>query len=319
MQGYFLILNGRFAWPVSKTLFHELGHNTDKNSREGIVTKEQLQNAALEHGRFYEWSNTVFERLVSGNKFYKKDDAMILCESGYEAVAPLGSMLASALGISEAEFAKLKDKGKAYETEFFATMFSGSDGKVNPEIMEKIENLKELFDKYILDSYMSPSKKIANQKVLNLFYTECIELLSLRVKNDIENGRISNEEQYKKQQMFWLKKINTNYKYGTKKDGSRLLRKSIIHDIGYCTDDISKHDAMFFSEELTSIVDFGFDNSTLSKYKRAMTTTKDKTSFDKKIRLPIREWLKGREKAKNTDEKEKSVTTVLPTEHTKDD
>ena len=314
-----MILNGRFAWSVVKTLFHELGHNTDENSREGIVTRERLQDAALGHGRFYEWTNTIFERLASGTKFYKKDDAMILSESGYEAIAPLGSMFASALGISEADFTKVKDKGKDYETEFLTTLLAGPEGNISPEIMSKIDNIKNMFDMYKLDTYMSPSKKRANQKVLNNFYAECIELFSLRIKNDIENGKVSNEQQYRTQQMFWLKKINVNYKYGTKKDGSRLLRKAIVHDIGYCKDDILKSEEKAIAEELTAVVDFGFDNSTLSKYKRAMTTTKDKTSFDKKIRLPIREWLKGRERAKNTDEKEKSVTTVLPTEPTKDD
>ena len=314
-----MIQNGNFAWPVSKTLFHELGHNTDKNFREGITTKEQLQNAALGQGRFYEWTNTVFERLVTGNNFYKKDDAMILTESGYEALAPLGSMLASAMGISEAEFAKLKDEGKANEKEFLAIFLGDSEGNISLEIMEKIENIKKMFDKYKLDTYMSPAKKRENQKILNVCYSECIELLSLRIKNDIENGRVSNEQQYRTQQMFWLKKINSNYKYGTKHEGSRLLRKPIVHDIGYCTDNISRNEEKAISEELMSIVDFGFDNSTLSKYKRTMTTTKDKTSFDKKIRIPLREWLQRKDKTQSIDENKTAEISPIITEHSKED
>lgn len=314
-----MILNGRFAWPITKTLFHELGHNTDENSREGVITREQLQNAALDQGRFYEWTNTIFERLAAGSKFYKKEDAMILSESGYEAIAPFGSMLASALGISEAHFAKIKDKGKNYEQEFLNTLLSNSDGTIAPEIMTKIENIKKMFDRYNLDAYMSPSKKFANQKILNDFYSECIELLSLRIKNDIESGRIFDEEQYRLQQMFWLKKINANYKYSTKKDGTRLLRKSIVHDIGYCSDNISKDEEKIIAEELLAFVDFGFDNSTLSKYKRTITTTKEKTSFDKKIRIPIREWLRRKEKLQSEDRTNTNEKINLDNEHTKGD
>lgn len=314
-----MIQNGNFAWPVSKTLFHELGHNTDKNFREGITTKEQLQNAALNQGRFYEWTNTVFERLISGNKFYKKDDAMTLSESGYEAIATLGSMFASALGISEAEFAKLKDKGKGYEKEFLTILLADAEGNINPEIMIRIENIKKMFDTFILDAFMSPSKKMANQKILNNFYAECLELLDLRIKSDIDNGKVSNEQQYRTQQMFWLKKINSNYKYGTKHEGSRLLRKPIVHDIGYCTDNISRNEEKVISEELMSIVDFGFDNSTLSKYKRTMTTTKDKTSFDKKIRIPLREWLQRKDKTQSIDENKTAEISPIVTEHSKED
>ncbi len=244
---------------------------------------------------------------------------MILSESGYEAIAPLGSMLASALGISEAHFAKIKDKGKSYEQEFLNALLSNSEGNINPEIMAKIENIKKIFDMYKLDAYMSPSKKIVNQKILNDFYAECIELLNLRIKNDIETGRISNEEQYRLQQMFWLKKINANYKYGTKKDGWRLLRKSIVHDIGYCNDNISKDEEKIITQELLGFVDFGFDNSTLSKYKRAITTTKEKTSFDKKIRIPIREWLRRKENIQSEDRDNTSEIVNPVNEHTKDD
>lgn len=103
-----MIKIGKQSWPIAKTLFHELGHNTDENSREGIKTKEKLQNFALKGCRFYEWTNTVFERLAFGEKFYKKNDAMQLSQGGYEALAPLGSMLSCALGVSEIEFAKIK-------------------------------------------------------------------------------------------------------------------------------------------------------------------------------------------------------------------
>ena len=72
-----MIKTGKLSEPVTQSLFHELGHNTDENYREGVIqTKERLQKEALNGARFYEWTNTIFERLVVGNKFYKKDNAM---------------------------------------------------------------------------------------------------------------------------------------------------------------------------------------------------------------------------------------------------
>lgn len=99
-----------------------MAHITDENEREGAKSREMLQMPLL--GQFYEWTNTVFERLSVGEKFYKKNDAMQLSNAGYEALAPLGSMLACALGMPESEFAKIKDKGREYEEQLLKSMFA---------------------------------------------------------------------------------------------------------------------------------------------------------------------------------------------------
>lgn len=269
--------NGKSQWPVMPTLFHELGHNTDTNHREGVETKEVLQKASLGLGRFYEWTNTVFENLVTGKKFYKKDDAMELTRSGYGALAPLGSMISSALGISEIEFAKIKDKGRAYEEEYMEKIFPGEGSHI-------LERAKKIFDKYQLETDFSLSKKKDNQELLNELYQECIEIMKKRI--DIQRSSITDIEAFKKYQSFFLKKINTNFRAASKSDGLRFLKVETIHDIGFCTDSLSKSNLADISREFVSRADLGFDNNSLDKYSQAIKIS-DKRTFDQKIRVPF--------------------------------
>lgn len=270
----FLNKNGKIIGPVARTMFHELAHITDKNQREGTETRERLQKPLL--GQFYEWSNTIFDRLASGKNFYKKKDAMQLSNAGYQALAPLGSILSCALGIPEIEFAKIKDNGKEYEAELLKKMF--------PEEGETIlTKVKEIFNNYSLDPN-SLSEKKGNQSLLNQLYIECLEIMKKRISNELQSDNIVDIEKYKKYQMFYLKKINFNFKSASKSDGFRMLRTSIIHDIGFCTDQISKNNLLEIAKEHIRATEFGFDNSTLEKYSAAMIPVKDKKAFLKRLR-----------------------------------
>lgn len=272
--------NGNPEYPVMETLFHELAHNTDVNKREGITTKEALQDAALGFGRFYEWTNTVFERLASGKDFYKKSDAMEINESGYGALAPLGSMLSCALGISEIEFAKIKDRGKDYEDQYLEKLFPGEASSV-------LERAKKIFDKYELDTYLSISKKSHNQNLLNEMYSECIEIMKKRIENDLNRGDIESSEEYKKHQMFFLKKMNVNFRSATKTDGLIFLKSKTIHDIGFCTDNLAKSDLRDITKEFISMANFGFDNSNLNPYIQSMALATKNNSFEKRLLVPF--------------------------------
>lgn len=270
---------GKTAWPVAETLVHELGHNTDENHREGVKSKEHLQKVTLSGGSFYEWTNTIFQRLVCGNKFYKKDDAMQLSRSGYEALSPLGSMLSCALGVSEIEFARIKDKGKAYEEQLLEEMFPSIDSPDTPHGVEVLRRVKEIFDEYELDTEFSLGKKRTNQNLLNEMYAECLQIMQRRIESELQRGNIQDSEAYKKYQMFFLKKMNFNYRIASKSDGFRFSKTPIVHDIGFCTDNLSKKDLGNIADEQVAMVDFGFDNSTLDQYSTAMTLKRDKKSF----------------------------------------
>ncbi len=257
-------------------MFHELGHNTDDNYREGIELKTRLQDAALNKGRFYEWTNTVFERLGSGEKLYKKNNAMQLAPTGYGALTQLGSMLACSLGISEIEFAKIKDKGREYEKQYFETILPKAKGLQGADTLNRI---MQIFDDYNIDSGFSLKQKIENQNLLNEFYAECIDIMKKRIDVDIQNGKAIDPENYKKNQEFLLHKLNYNYKSATISDGFRISRKQIVHDIGFCTDELSKQDLNNIAQNYVEMADFGFDNRTLGKYNRTITTTKEKSFF----------------------------------------
>lgn len=167
---------------IAKTIFHELGHDIDENCREGVISKEKLQNSSgtLKTGRFYEWTNTVFEKLAVGGNFYKKNDAMQTTQTGYEDLAPLGSMLSCALGIPEIEFAKIKDKGKDYENQLLEKIFSSSNDSKALHGSAVLNNVKNIFDKYNLDAKHSEKRK--NQNLLNEMYSECLEIIKKELK-----------------------------------------------------------------------------------------------------------------------------------------
>lgn len=274
-----MIENGKFAWPVAKTLFHELGHIIDENQREGVKTKERLQKPLI--GQFYEWTNTIFERLANGDSFYKKKDAMQVSDSGYRALAPLGSMVSCALGIPEVEFAQIKDKGKDYENKLLESLFP------KEEKNDVLNRVKDIFNVYNLNTDFSWNKKKNNQNLINELYSECLKIMKKRIENELQSGDIENLEEYRKHQMFYLKKMNFNFKVASKSEGFIFLRGPITHDIGFCNDQISRDDLMQIADEHIAMTEFGFDNSTLEKYSKAMVANNDRKSFIKILRTSI--------------------------------
>ncbi len=218
-----------------------------------------LQNSLS--GRFYEWTNTIFERLVLGNQFYKKKDAMQLSSSGYEALAPLGSMVACALGMPESKFAEIKDKGKDYEIKLLENMFpmtettEEKDGGTSYGI-GVLEKIFTIFNQYNLDTSFSLNKKRNNQNLLNELYAECIKIMRRRIETELQNKNIQDLEEYKKYQMFYLKKMNINFKCASNSNGFRFLKVPIIHDMGFCDDKISRTDLLQIAQEHIALTEY---------------------------------------------------------------
>lgn len=101
-------------------------------------------------------------------------------QTGYEDLAPLGSMLSCALGIPEIEFAKIKDKGKDYENQLLEKIFSSSNDSKALHGSAVLNNVKNIFDKYNLDAKHSEKRK--NQNLLNEMYSECLEIIKKELK-----------------------------------------------------------------------------------------------------------------------------------------
>ena len=85
--------------------------------------------------------------------------------------------------------------------------------------------------------------------------------------------------------MFFLKKMNFNFKLASKTSGFRFKKSSNIHNIEFCDDNISKNDLLKIASEHIAMVDFGFDDNELEKYSRAMiVSNRNNKSFFKGIR-----------------------------------
>ena len=86
--------------------------------------------------------------------------------------------------------------------------------------------------------------------------------------------------------MFYLKKMNFNYKTASKLTGFRFSKNPVIHDIGFCTDDISKKDLQQIASEHIAKTEFDFNDNELNKYSKAMTVqNKDKNSFIQSLKV----------------------------------
>lgn len=207
-------------------------------------------------------------------------------QTAYKALAPLGSMLACALGMPEIEFAKIKDKGRDYENQLLEKIFPRTEDSKAPYGVEVLKNVKDIFDKYNIDTKHLYEKR-ENQNLLNEMYAGCLEIMKKRIEIDLQRGNIEDTEAYKKNQMFFLKKMNFNFKAASKSDGFRFSSVPIIHDIGYCNDNLPKEDLKKIANEHIKMVDFGFSDEELEKYNKNMIVSNKKTFFAS-LRVSVR-------------------------------
>lgn len=246
-------INNDSLLDLARTFFHEVGHQTDKSTREGIAMQERLSEAHA-NNIFYEWSNTVFERAIMGN-MYEDENAMLLNrKTGYEAMANAGSMISAALGMNEIEFARLKDAGLEQTMEFFDNKFSYYPGLY--------EQLKSTFTIPTLRTEGREGRKTIQQMYKNV-YDLCLDVLDARIESDTQEGNIGDLSEYQEQQRYFLKKMNLNYQMASKKHGLRREAGKVIHKTKYATDKIDKRAMRKIGAKARSESDFGFENNVL--------------------------------------------------------
>lgn len=238
---------------LARTFFHEAGHNTDKSVREGIVVKEKLAKAHI-NNIFYEWSNTVFERAIMGDMYEDKSAIFLNQNAGYERIANIGSIISAALGMSEIEFAKLKDAGLEQTIKFFDENFS-----YYPGLYEKLKTT------FMTSSVIGEGKEARKnlQQMYRNVYDLCLEVLDARIENDMQTGNIEELNEYQTRQQYLLKKMNLNYQVATKKYGLKREAKKVVHQTKYITDKISKKDMREIGASIIAQSDFGFKNEEL--------------------------------------------------------
>lgn len=279
---HFFSKNGIQIRPIATTVFHESGHITDRNCREGFNTKLVLQKEFLDGqkptDRFYEWTNSIFECLIGNNPLYL-DNALLVSKIAYNPLKFLGSMLSSALGISELDYALIKDKGLHAEKSMLDAIFP-KESEDTPHGHEIIGRCKEIFNEYCLYTKRSFGKKIKNQKLLNEMHSECIQIIKRRIENEIKSGEIKDIGAYKKRQMYFLRKINYNYNIASIVSGFIFNKKSITYDIGFCTDTISQEDLVKIGNEFASKADFDFKKIPLERKETAIVLKKKKSFIE---------------------------------------
>lgn len=217
------------------TLFHELGHRTDETRREGVAFREQAGVALV--GKFYEWTNTVFERVAGVGKLYRDKYGIFADDASYTDVQHAGSMISAAMGIPEVEFARLKDAGKEAIEKFFQEKCPVITAQTKGSMLDKIN---VLFSEIEYPDIFDGKTRRKNQEAFNELYELSISLMKERIDSELTSGEIENDEEYKIKQSYFLKKLNKNYEKTSKQFGKRFKKDPIIHDIGACNDDISR-------------------------------------------------------------------------------
>ncbi len=195
------------------TFMHEQEHATDDTSRN--------QNQKLENGLYnsYKYINEYATEIgamhLLGDKIY--DDSLCFTHSmgGYEEFKYAGSMISAALGISEFEFAKLRDKGENKFNKVMEEKFGYIDIKKEMlefnQVLEQIEkaplmfNMKDLSEAYAKVYNMSTKIIYARQEHENREKTTKSEKEVL--KTNYEYSKIANNMQ------LAIKKLHLKKKY----------------------------------------------------------------------------------------------------------
>ena len=283
MYGYTM---DNYHVPLS-TLYHEAGHAIDSNTREGIVSKT---NEGYSFDKFYEWRNTIFEYLVSrtSGSFYRDEYGFIVePHSGYIETLNVGSMLSAALGISELEFAKLKDKGNDSIGKFLMKVTGMPEEEVIPQSFKMGERNTSLMERLCINfdlAYPMPfdfKARLENQERINDMYEACLQIMRRRMETDLIQGD-GDDNEYLVRQAYFLRKINENYKVATKDLGTRMKKMALTHRIDFASDRISQIALYDIGKEYIDMVDFGFDNARdIAPYRLKDLSPKKQSIFDK--------------------------------------
>lgn len=184
--------------------FHEQEHATDETKRNNHAFENGLE------GKFTnEYATEIGAVHLVGDKVY--DDKLCFTHSmeGYDEFKYAGSMIAAALGISEFEFARLRDKGEKKFSSYMKEKYSYMD------IEKELEEFESIL--YRIDS--APS--IINMKQMSEAYADVYNMASRIIKARLDyEGKdlISNDfRKYRIKSEYEMTKIAVNMNLAKRK------------------------------------------------------------------------------------------------------
>lgn len=174
---------------IIDALFHECLHATDLYINKDVIVKFGLYNVA--DNEIYksdtilnEFANVLSASLISSEKTMYADNLGINTENikGYETIHIPGSIICSALDMTEIEFAKLKDKGRDAFNQYLKNKFSYfRDGLIEDNLDTFAMGLNVIWN-----SSKSKDKENATLGLESVIDT-ALELIRIRLDKSIGN------------------------------------------------------------------------------------------------------------------------------------
>ena len=185
-------------------LFHEQEHSTDTTYR-GRITIED----GLKHHNINEYATEIGAMHLVGESTY--DDRLCFTHTmnGYDEFKYAGSMMSAALGISEFEFAKLRDKGEKEFNRYMKEKYPYMDME---GLIEELENILVKIDE-------SPS--IIHMQQMSEAYAGMYHLsnqvLEARLEHEKENLRPEDKKDFELKSKYEKTKIAYNMQQAKRK------------------------------------------------------------------------------------------------------
>ena len=283
-----------------KIIMHEINHSAvrtiidDKTYEGEIIFNENTVETvdSYEASAVNEWINECAAGFLSSKKsIYGKYNELI-DNSGYANISEAGSMLAAALGMSELELVKARDKGKT-------------------SFLEEVKNKNKGIDTYsfLRDSSLNmgkalkregPALKKERTEYIARLYKSCEEVIDLKKeKEPLEEKNIYNEYKLKSNMLAATKKRHLSKKK-LKEDGIDVKElkkeiKTIENTYGGILEAYGKK----------VLPEFSFDNSEILIHGKKYFKRKTFLDMFKKEDTPV----KMLEEAKNSKEVTKATAS----------
>lgn len=243
---------------VLGVFFHEQEHATDMTIRNNGKDLE----SELQYGNINEYATEIGAIHLVSDKIYDDELCFTHSMNGYDEFKYAGSMISAALGISEFEFAKLRDEGNVEFNKFFKEKY--------PYL--NTETVLEEFDDILYRIDNAPS--IMNMRQMSEAYAGMYNIANTIIKARIEHekGLAPNQGELENKSKYEMAKIANNMKLAKRKLNlkNRFIKPIIEDDTilkkhsKVTPEDRKKY--MYLVERIYPEKNLKFDNGELSKH-----------------------------------------------------
>lgn len=243
---------------VLDVFFHEQEHSTDMTIRNN---KQDLE-VDLQYEYIKEYATEIGSIHLTGERIYDDELCFTHSMNGYDEFKYAGSMISAALGISEFEFAKLRDKGNVEFNKFFKEKYP----YLNTEMV--LEEFDDIL--YRIDN--APS--IRHMRQMSEAYADVYNLANtiINARLEHESKLADNKEDFEIKSKYEMAKIANNIKLAKRR---LFLRNKYIKPIieddtilkkysKVTAEDRKKY--MYLIEKIYPEKNLKFDNQELSRH-----------------------------------------------------